>query len=280
MEGKPFVLELNADGTLRTGWTNYEQTMQDGKWAIVDGALVLTMDYESTITENAEGGLDITVNYGQMGEKVYTLSAQQLESLKSINLPAESVKLELETSVEGKPFVLELNADGTLRTGWTNYEQTMLDGTWTVTDGTLVLTMDYGSTVTKNAEGGLDITVNYGQMGEKTYTLTAAQFAALQGKEAPAGESVKLELETSVEGKPFVLELNADGTLRTGWTNYEQTMVEGTWAITDGTLVLDMAYGSTVVANAEGGLDITVNYGQMGEKTYTLTADQAKMILN
>ena len=275
VEGKPFILELNADGTLRTGWTNYEQTLQDGTWSIADGNLVLDVGYSSTVTENAEGGLDITVNYGQMGEKTYTLPADLVNTLKGIEAPAhEDIKLELETSVEGKPFILELNADGTLRTGWTNYEQTVIDGTWSVTDGTLVLDMVYTSTVAENAEGGLDITINYGQMGEKTYTMTAAQLATLKGSEAPAGQDVKLELETSVEGKPFVLELNADGTLRSGWTNYEQTMQDGKWSITDGTLVLEMAYTSIITENAEGGLDITVNYGQMGEKTYTMTAAQ------
>jgi len=282
VEGKPFVLQLNPDGTLLTGWTNYEQTMMEGKWSIADGALVLEMAYTSTITENAEGGLDITVNYGQMGEKTYTLPAELVNTLKGIESPAhENIKLELETSVEGKPFILELNADGTLRTGWTNYEQTVMDGTWSVADGALVLDMVYTSTVAENAEGGLDITVNYGQMGEKTYTLTAAQAAALMGVEAPAGAGVKLEVETSVEGKPFVLELNADGTLRTGWTNYEQTMQDGKWTVTDGALVLEMGnYTAAIAENAEGGLDITVNYGQMGEKTYTMTADQAKTILN
>ena len=40
-----------------------------------------------------------------------------------------------------------------------------------------------------------------------------------------------------------------------------------------------MAYGYTVSENAEGGLDITVNYGQMGEKTYTMTAAQAQLLL-
>ena len=273
VEGKPFVLELNADGTLRTGWTNYEQTMQEGSWAVVDGKLVLTVGYESTIVENAEGGLDITVNYGQMGEKVYTLTAAQFDALKSIELPAQSVKLELETSVEGKPFILELNPDGTLTTGWTNYEQTLQNGTWAVVDGKLVLTVGYESTIVENAEGGLDITVNYGQMGEKVYTLTAAQFDALKSIELPA-QDIRLELETSVEGKPFILELKTDGTLTTGWTNYEQTLQNGTWAVVDGKLVLTVGYESTIVENAEGGLDITVNYGQMGEKVYTLTAAQ------
>ena len=192
---------------------------------------------------------------------------------------AEGVKLEIETSVEGKPFVLELNPDGTLLTGWTNYEQTLQTGTWAVAEGKLVLNVGYSSTIVENAEGGLDITVNYGQMGEKTYTMTAAQFGALKAIELPA-QSVKLEIETSVEGKPFVLELNPDGTLLTGWTNYEQTLQTGTWAVADGALVLSMEYESTVTQNAEGGLDIVVNYGQMGEKTYTVTVDQAKAILN
>ena len=98
-------------------------------------------------------------------------------------------------------------------------------------------------------------------------------------QEAPAAQDICLELETSVEGKPFVLELKADGTLRTGWTNYEQTMMNGTWKVEGGKLVLDMAYGSTIVANADGSLDITVNYGQMGEKVYTMTAEQAALFL-
>jgi len=275
VEDKPFVLNLNADGTLQTGWTNYEQTMKTGTWAVTDGALVLTMEYESTIVENAEGGLDITVNYGQMGEKTYTLTADQFAGLKGGAAPAgEAVELEIESSTEGKPFILYLNADGTLRTGWTLHEVTLKDGTWAVEEGALVLTMDYEYTVAENAEGGLDITVNYGQMGEKVYTLTADQFASLKNGEAPAAEVLRLELETSVEGKPFVLVLNDNGTLQTGWTNYEQTMQEGKWCVLNGTLVLNMGYGSTIAQNAEGGLDITVNYGQMGEKLYTVTADQ------
>ena len=36
------------------------------------------MAYESAIATAADGGLDITVNYGQMGEKVYTMTAEQL----------------------------------------------------------------------------------------------------------------------------------------------------------------------------------------------------------
>ena len=192
----------------------------------------------------------------------------------------QDVKLELETSVEGKPFVLDLKADGTLRTGWTNYEQTMMDGTWKAEGGSIAFEMAYPATVTANANG-LDITVNYGQMGEKVYTMTAEQFAALTGAEvpAPAGQDVKLEVETSVEGKPFVLDLKADGTLRTGWTNYEQTMMDGTWKAESGQLVLDMVYGSTIVANTDGSLTITVNYGQMGEKVYTMTAEQAAQLL-
>ena len=91
---------------------------------------------------------------------------------------------------------------------------------------------------------------------------------------------MKLEIASSTEGKPFILDLNADGTLRTGWTLHEVTLKDGTWAVADGALVLTMEYESTITQNAEGGLDITVNYGQMGEKTYTMTADQAKAILN
>ena len=35
----------------------------------------------------------------------------------------------------------------------------------------------------------------------------------------PAGENIRLEIASSQEGKPFVLEFRADGTLTTGWTN-------------------------------------------------------------
>ena len=76
-----------------------------------------------------------------------------------------------------------------------------------------------------------------------------------------------------------MLDLKADGTLRTGWTNYEQTMMDGTWKAEGGQLVLDMVYGSTIVENAEGSLTITVNYGQMGEKVYNMTAEQAAQLL-
>jgi hypothetical protein len=56
-------------------------------------------------------------------------------------------------------------------------------------------------------------------------------------------------------------------------------MMDGTWTVTDGTLVLEMPYTSTVAENADGGLDITVDYGQMGQKVYTMTADQVKEIV-
>jgi len=39
-----------------------------------------------------------------------------------------------------------------------------------------------------------------------------------------------------------------------------------------------MAYGSTIVANADGSLTITVNYGQMGEKVYTMSAEQVALL--
>ena len=55
--------------------------------------------------------------------------------------------------------------------------------------------------------------------------------------------------------------------------------LDGKWSVADGALTLEMDYGYTVAENAEGGLDITVNYGQMGEKTYTMTAEQAKTVL-
>ncbi len=282
-EGKPFILDLNADGTLLTGWTNYEQTLQEGKWSVSGGELVLEMEYGSEVVKNADGSVDITVNYGQMGEKTYNMTAEQFASLQGGRAPAApagGVKLEIASTTEGKPFILDLNADGTLLTGWTNYEQTLQEGKWSVSGGELVLEMEYGSEVVKNADGSVDITVNYGQMGEKTYNMTAEQFASLQGGSAPAAPAggVKLEIASSTEGKPFILDLNADGTLLTGWTNYEQTLQEGKWSISGGELVLEMEYGSEVVKNADGSVDITVNYGQMGEKTYNMTAEQAAAI--
>ena len=55
-------------------------------------------------------------------------------------------------------------------------------------------------------------------------------------------------------------------------------MMDGSWKVDAGKLVLDMAYPSTIVEN-NGGLDITVNYGQMGEKVYSMSAEQAAMLL-
>jgi hypothetical protein len=108
--------------------------------------------------------------------------------------------------------------------------------------------------------------------------IPAADSAEQETTEEPSvTENLTLEVETSVEGKPFILQLNADGTLRTGWTNYEQTMMDGTWKVENGQLVLDMAYGSTIV-ESNGTLIITVNYGQMGEKVYTMTAEQAALL--
>ena len=127
-------------------------------------------------------------------------------------------------------------------------------------------TMKLGALKTVVAPWGL-----YVPSGE-TEAPEATEAPAVQ--EAPAGQDVRLEIETSVEGKPFVLELKADGTLRTGWTNYEQTMMDGSWKVDAGTLVLDMVYGSAIVANDDGSLTITVNYGQMGEKVYTMTGEQ------
>jgi hypothetical protein len=49
---------------LRTAWTNYEQTVMDGKWHIADGKLMLDMVYCPTVVEDADGGWDITVDYG------------------------------------------------------------------------------------------------------------------------------------------------------------------------------------------------------------------------
>ena len=57
-------------------------------------------------------------------------------------------------------------------------------------------------------------------------------------------------------------------------------MKTGTWSVADGALVLDMEYASTITKNADGSFTIVVNYGQMGEKTYTMTSQQAEMILN
>lgn len=36
-------MELNADGTLCTGYSNYKQTMQEGVWVVTDGALMLNI---------------------------------------------------------------------------------------------------------------------------------------------------------------------------------------------------------------------------------------------
>ena len=85
----------------------------------------------------------------------------------------------VESSDKDNPFVLTFKADGTLETGWTKYAQTIKSASWSVVDGALSLDMgETGYTVKVN---GKEIAVNYGQMGEKTFTLTDAQLAALLG---------------------------------------------------------------------------------------------------
>ncbi len=135
-------------------------------------------------------------------------------------------------------------------------------------------TIKLGALKTVVAPWGLHVPTGDSEQPAATEAPAAEEVAA----PAPVGQDIRLELETSVEGKPFVLELKADGTLRTGWTNYEQTMMDGTWKVEDGKLVLDVAYASTIVEN-NGGLEITVNYGQMGEKVYTMAAEQVALLV-
>ena len=110
-------------------------------------------------------------------------------------------------------------------------------------------------------------------MGEKTFTLTDAQLTALLKNTA----DITSEVATSVEGKPFVLTFKADGTLETGWTNYPTTIKSASWSVVDGALSFDMGEtGYTVKVN---GKEIAINYGQMGEKVYTLTDAQLAALL-
>ncbi len=282
VEGKPFILTLKSDGTLTTGWTNYETTLKDGAWRIIDGELYLHLGdsgYTEKVEKNGDGSISITVGYGQMGEKVYVLTAQQFNALSSIVPVVKDIQLEVASSTEGKPFVLTLKADGTLTTGWTNYETTLKDGAWSIENNTLAIDLGdtgYIATVEKNADGTLSITVNYGQMGDKVYTMTAMQYYELSTI-TPAVQDVEMEVASSTEGKPFILTLRTDGTLKTGWTNYESTVKEGSWSIVNGEIKFNLGetgYTATVEKNADGTLSITVNYGQMGNKVYTMTEKQ------
>ena len=262
---KPFVLTFKKNGTLETGWTNYPGTVKSASWSVVDGALSFDMGetgYTVKVNDN-----EIAVTYGQMGEKVYALTDEQLKLL-GVSL---DITLEVETSVQGKPFVLTFKNDGTLETGWTNYPTTIKSAKWYAFGNKLVLELDgtnYSATV-----NGKEIKVSYGQMGEKTFTLTDAQLARLLKNTA----DITSEVATSVEGKPFVLTFKADGTIETGWTNYPTTIKSASWSVVDGALSLDMGEtGYTVKVN---GKEIAVNYGQMGEKTFTLTDAQLATLL-
>ena len=75
----PFVLTFKNDGTLETGWKKYAQTIKSAKWSVKDGAL--SLNFEGTDYTATVNGDDITVNYGQMGEKIFTLSDSQLKAL-------------------------------------------------------------------------------------------------------------------------------------------------------------------------------------------------------
>ena len=177
-------MNLNEDGTLTTGWTNYPSTVKEGKWKISRGELILDLaetGYTAKIEKKEDGSLTITIGYGQMGDKVYTMTAAQFEGLKST---LNEIALEVETSIEGKPFVLNIVGDGTITTGWTNYPNTVKEGSWSIENGELILDLTeagYTAKIEKKEDGSLSITVGYGQMGEKVYTMTAAQFASIGG---------------------------------------------------------------------------------------------------
>ncbi|MCQ2797638.1 MAG: hypothetical protein MJ241_04170 [Bacilli bacterium] len=274
VEGKPFILDLNSDGTCSTGWTNYEQTIKEGSWYTFGNSVVILVDgYESSSTKLADGSVEITVNYGQMGDKTYTMSASQFEAAKKNSKP---VRAEVETSVEGKPFIVEFNADGTVTAGWTNYEQTIKEGTWSFEGGALVIDVEgYAYTFLEYADGAVTFSIDFGQMGEKTFTIGGIEYAALEANAPKAFNGIHLEVATTIEGKPFILDLNKDGTCSTGWTNYEQTIKEGTWSVFGSSIIIEVeGYKSTVEYHANGIASITINYGQMGDKTYDLGADQ------
>ena len=262
---KPFVLTFKKNGTLETGWTNYPTTIKSASWSVVDGALSLDMG-ETGYTVKVNGN-EIAINYGQMGEKVYTLTDAQL-TLLGVSL---DITLEVETSDKDNPFVLTFKADGTLETGWTKYPTTIKSAKWYAFGNKIVLELDgtnYSATV-----NGKEIKVNYGQMGEKTFTLTDAQLARLLKNTA----DITSEVESSDKDNPFVLTFKAGGALETGWMKYAQTIKSASWSVVDGALSLDMGEtGYTVKVN---GNEIAVNYGQMGEKTFTLTDAQLAALL-
>ena len=262
---KPFVLTFKKNGTLETGWTNYPTTIKSASWSVVDGALSLDMG-ETGYTVKVNGN-EIAINYGQMGEKVYTLTDAQL-TLLGVSL---DITLEVETSDKDNPFVLTFKADGTLETGWTKYPTTIKCAKWYAFGNKIVLELDgtnYSATV-----NGKEIKVNYGQMGEKTFTLTDAQLARLLKNTA----DITSEVESSDKDNPFVLTFKAGGALETGWMKYAQTIKSASWSVVDGALSLDMGEtGYTVKVN---GNEIAVNYGQMGEKTFTLTDAQLAALL-
>ena len=266
VEGKPFVLSFKADGTLETGWTNYPTTVKKAKWFVFDGKIVLDLadaGYSASIDGN-----EIAVDYGQMGVKKYTLTAEQKAKLLAKD---GDITSEVATSDKDNPFVLTFKADGTFETGWTKYAQTIKSASWSVVDGALSLDMgETGYTVKVN---GNEIAVNYGQMGEKTFTLTDAQLNALKSVEFTLFTA---EVASSEADKPFVLTFKKNGTLETGWTKYAQTIKSASWSVVDGALSFDMGEtGYTVKVN---GNEIAVNYGQMGEKVYALTDEQLKLL--
>ena len=264
---KPFVLTFKNDGTLETGWTKYAQTIKEAKWFVFDGKIVLDLadaGYSASIDGN-----EIAVDYGQMGVKKYTLTAEQKANILAKD---GDITSEVATSDKDNPFVLTFKADGTLETGWTKYAQTIKSASWSVVDGALSLDMgETGYTVKVN---GNEIAVNYGQMGEKTFTLTDAQLNALKSVEFTLFTA---EVASSEADKPFVLTFKKNGTLETGWTKYAQTIKSASWSVVDGALSFDMGEtGYTVKVN---GKEIAVNYGKMGEKTFTLTDAQLAALL-
>lgn len=276
-EGKPFILDIYSDGTISTGWTNYEQTVKTLNWKMDKGSLSIDVGssgYSVSIANGENGEKVISINYGQMGTKEYTISAEDYAKITAT--VKTLVHTEVASSVENKPFILEFNDDYSITSGWTNYAQTVKTLAWSIEKDNLVidpLASGYATTVEPQADGTIKVSINYGQMGAKEYTLSVEEVASLK---ATVGTILKAEVASSVEGKPFVFEVKEDGSLVTGWTYYAQTVKTISWEMKNGEFTVDVgSSGYTVsIADGENGAkNITVNYGQMGDKTFNLSAD-------
>ncbi|GEM_PF-6353413 len=282
----PFVLDFYEDGTLITGWNKYEVTLKTAEWKIVGNDLVFDpgdSGYTFIPTWNADGTLTVVVNFGQMGDKTFEFTKEQVASIRKAGTAKALHRAEVASSDPENPFIFEIREDGTVATGWTKYSSTIKAMTWKIEEGKIVFDAGesgYEIAVVEETDGSLTVSVTFGQMGTKVFTIAKPAVDEIV-EFGTVKLLVRAEVASSDAENPFILEFYSDGSALTGWTKYDVTIKSVAWKYSKGQLTIDAGetgYSFEVTENEDGSMTIKVTLGQMGDKTFTLTAAQVNAL--